>query len=291
MRRSSKYIMSPNQNTPRAAATAAAAAFQQHIVDMHRNTVNNTDTVAAPVCKSFVNYRYDDMDETDLPSPPTPTDAPSAAVMDTQPLLGDAQHRQSRVFCCPDTLNVRSLLSSAASSAARPGGAVKVLDRGDRHDGDRQHSDEVGDRTAAPAAATATAHAPAPHHNHPKSHTDGSLPQANGTGTSTSTAAIARPANKLSTLSPVRMVEPAAGADRRRSCRRTSSPSGRRSVQFDDDSAAGADGDGVGDGAALDGGDGELATPSTSDRTQDDLIQFVFTSHGIRVISNKEYVV
>lgn len=31
--------------------------------------------------------------------------------------------------------------------------------------------------------------------------------------------------------------------------------------------------------------------PSTTKRTQHDLIQFVFTSHGIRVISDKEYVV
>lgn len=31
--------------------------------------------------------------------------------------------------------------------------------------------------------------------------------------------------------------------------------------------------------------------PSTSDRSQNDLIKFVFTSHGIRVISDKEYVV
>lgn len=31
--------------------------------------------------------------------------------------------------------------------------------------------------------------------------------------------------------------------------------------------------------------------PSTSDRKQNDLIQFVFTSHGIKIISDKEYVV
>lgn len=31
--------------------------------------------------------------------------------------------------------------------------------------------------------------------------------------------------------------------------------------------------------------------PTTSKRSQNDLIQFVFTSHGIRVISDKEYVV
>lgn len=31
--------------------------------------------------------------------------------------------------------------------------------------------------------------------------------------------------------------------------------------------------------------------PTTSKRNQNDLIQFVFTSHGIRVISDKEYVV
>lgn len=31
--------------------------------------------------------------------------------------------------------------------------------------------------------------------------------------------------------------------------------------------------------------------PTTSNRNQNDLIQFVFTSHGIRVISDKEYVV
>lgn len=31
--------------------------------------------------------------------------------------------------------------------------------------------------------------------------------------------------------------------------------------------------------------------PSTTKRSQHDLIQFVFTSHGIRVISDKEYVV
>lgn len=31
--------------------------------------------------------------------------------------------------------------------------------------------------------------------------------------------------------------------------------------------------------------------PSTSDRKQNDLIQFVFTAHGIKIISDKEYVV
>lgn len=31
--------------------------------------------------------------------------------------------------------------------------------------------------------------------------------------------------------------------------------------------------------------------PTTTKRSQNDLIQFVFTSHGIRVISDKEYVV
>lgn len=35
----------------------------------------------------------------------------------------------------------------------------------------------------------------------------------------------------------------------------------------------------------------ETGMPSTSDRSQNDLIKFVFTSHGIRVISDKEYVV
>lgn len=35
----------------------------------------------------------------------------------------------------------------------------------------------------------------------------------------------------------------------------------------------------------------EAGMPSTSDRSQNDLIKFVFTSHGIRVISDKEYVV
>lgn len=35
----------------------------------------------------------------------------------------------------------------------------------------------------------------------------------------------------------------------------------------------------------------DLGMPSTSARTQNDLIKFVFTSHGIRVISDKEYVV
>lgn len=35
----------------------------------------------------------------------------------------------------------------------------------------------------------------------------------------------------------------------------------------------------------------EAGMPSTSDRCQNDLIKFVFTSHGIRVISDKEYVV
>lgn len=35
----------------------------------------------------------------------------------------------------------------------------------------------------------------------------------------------------------------------------------------------------------------EQRMPSTSARSQNDLIKFVFTSHGIRVISDKEYVV
>lgn len=35
----------------------------------------------------------------------------------------------------------------------------------------------------------------------------------------------------------------------------------------------------------------ETRMPSTSARSQNDLIKFVFTSHGIRVISDKEYVV
>lgn len=40
------------------------------------------------------------------------------------------------------------------------------------------------------------------------------------------------------------------------------------------------------DGYSIDG-----IMPTTTSRSQSDLIQFVFTSHGIRVISDKEYVV
>lgn len=45
------------------------------------------------------------------------------------------------------------------------------------------------------------------------------------------------------------------------------------------------------DDDALDQLSVEGLMPATTSRSQNDLIQFVFTSHGIRVISDKEYVV
>lgn len=45
------------------------------------------------------------------------------------------------------------------------------------------------------------------------------------------------------------------------------------------------------DDDALDTLSVEGLMPATTSRSQNDLIQFVFTSHGIRVISDKEYVV
>lgn len=50
-------------------------------------------------------------------------------------------------------------------------------------------------------------------------------------------------------------------------------------------------GDGCSELSGLGGGIVGGRMPSTSARSQNDLIQFVFTSHGIRVISDKEYVV
>lgn len=60
------------------------------------------------------------------------------------------------------------------------------------------------------------------------------------------------------------------------------------------DCIAGSNGDGDGYNETENGFDtlSEAGVmPSTSDRSQNDLIKFVFTSHGIRVISDKEYVV
>lgn len=52
----------------------------------------------------------------------------------------------------------------------------------------------------------------------------------------------------------------------------------------------GGSGDGVTGSKSIDTLSAECL-PSTTKRSQNDLIQFVFTSHGIRVISDKEYVV
>lgn len=54
--------------------------------------------------------------------------------------------------------------------------------------------------------------------------------------------------------------------------------------------ASGASGDRVTGSKSIDTLSAECL-PSTTKRSQNDLIQFVFTSHGIRVISDKEYVV
>lgn len=57
------------------------------------------------------------------------------------------------------------------------------------------------------------------------------------------------------------------------------------------DCIAGSNGDGFNDSENRFETLSEEGLPSTSDRSQNDLIKFVFTSHGIRVISDKEYVV
>lgn len=57
------------------------------------------------------------------------------------------------------------------------------------------------------------------------------------------------------------------------------------------DCIAGRNGDGVNESENSFETLSEAGMPSTSDRSQNDLIKFVFTSHGIRVISDKEYVV
>lgn len=57
------------------------------------------------------------------------------------------------------------------------------------------------------------------------------------------------------------------------------------------DCIAGSNGDGFNESENSFETLSEAGMPSTSDRCQNDLIKFVFTSHGIRVISDKEYVV
>lgn len=57
------------------------------------------------------------------------------------------------------------------------------------------------------------------------------------------------------------------------------------------DCIVGSNGDGFNDSENSFETLSEAGMPSTSDRCQNDLIKFVFTSHGIRVISDKEYVV
>lgn len=232
-----------------------------------RNNANNSKDVQL----NIINYRYDDlMDETDfstLPTPATPTTMELAS-----------NKRPTRVFCCGDPLNVKSLLS-------RPGGAVQVvansvatalvnrrIDSPDEVGGSSSSTSTASvERTAKRAAIT-----------------------ANGTSFSSNASTAKEPTTcTISTieLTPSPPVANALVADRGR-------------VQFLSDNhldELGGDRTPMATVAtrasSCSGEDDEEdevsaeSMPSTSDRTQDDLIQFVFTSHGIRVISDKEYVV
>lgn len=294
-------ILSPNQNT-----------YQLHF-ETQRNALNDNDTttITTPTATAahratIINYRYDDMDETDYRPVAATTAARNAGDVAARRHHQLLEKRRARsVFCCPDTLRVKSLL-------ARPGGAVKVTataprdddssDDGDtdEDDGDAGADDTIGDNDedddddsdhgaeceevgvgddgllASPVDAQSA-------HN-------ASTAQAQHTTTVAQSTML--PPDVI-TLSPARLL-----AD------------GQASVRTSEEAVSFARSHTVGGGSCSSGSQVQFlsdrhldkmngfdaaatatAMPSISDRTQDDLIEFVFTSHGIRVISNKEYVV
>lgn len=265
------------------------------------------------------------MDETDfstLPTPDLPHQQQQQQHQSSASSSQDAARRASRVFCCGDPLNVKSLLS-------RPGGAVQIVANASHtHRRLEPHpTDEVGDTagTCVPHDSRTTTIA-----------TQRPSPSITANGTASRTVALPSSSttshsssNNRPPLAPPQSHQPpaqsAAGAhllvadhkgrvqflsdnhldelgttsgsssgDANESRRRppTATPSlvatETATGACRASSSSGADDDWEEEGD--DGGSAE-SMPSTSDRTQDDLIQFVFTSHGIRVISDKEYVV
>lgn len=209
----SKYILTPNQNTVS--------------LILSNNLINDNSIQKL----NINNYNYDDMDETDL-------------ILSTKKsfVSGNNEKRASRVFCCGDPLNVKSLLS-------RPGGAVQIItNKTGTHTIQRNrggHGDAVGGGSRNNVD-----------HNDDDDDND-EVGEC-----------------KLSTiqLSPTELIT-------------------KSKIEYLSDNHL----DKIGAGSCFetlseDGCSGGVM-PSTSARTQNDLIQFVFTSHGIRVISDKEYVV
>lgn len=210
------------------------------------------------------------MDETDFSTLPTPATPPpvSSTSMDIATVK-----RNSRVFCCGDPLNVKSLLS-------RPGGAVQIV-------ASSVATSLVGRRIDAPDEVGGSSN---------NSAKRASI-TANGTSslTSNNASTTQQSSPPQCTLSTIQLSPP-------RSATTSQLVADRGRVQFLADNhleELSADRKVVSKGTAVSSCSGEEdedevsaeSMPSTSDRTQDDLIQFVFTSHGIRVISDKEYVV
>lgn len=298
--RNSKYILSPNQNSILSAA------------DQRNNAINNDKGVQL----NIINYRYDDfMDETDFSTFPTP-EIPQKSSSSASSTPIDMALRPSRVFCCGDALtNVKSLLPRP------PGGAVQVVTGGHNSSQRRYAPEEVGERstdstpqvngTLARRRSSVKANGTSAHSSPPSSV---SKPATDSQSTSLSQTPLAHPPTPSSSSSSSThlLVADHKGhvkflsdnhLDELGSCTNEprnhppiasanlSSTSGRLIAATATSgggrisSSSGADDDEEEEDVSAE------SMPSTSDRTQDDLIEFVFTSHGIRVISDKEYVV
>lgn len=302
----SKYILSPNQNTILS------------VSDHRNNALNTSATITTPpnsdkdgVQLNIVNYRYDDlMDETDFSTFPTP-DIPQhhQSASSSSGSTSMEALRSSRVFCCGDAMNVKSLLP-------RPGGAVQIVTDGTTTSSSQRRyesPDEVGEKAMSTIISpqdksTAVARRQSSIKANGTSAHSASVSSKSVTTERSSSQSTSLSSNKshaqnsqssthllvadhkghvkflsdnhlddLGTNSSVMMLSPSAGLEASASAGRMSSSSGA-----DDDEEVEEEEENVSTAESM---------LSTSDRTQDDLIQFVFTSHGIRVISDKEYVV
>lgn len=248
----SKFVLSPNQNSVGLIFNQPFAHSPQKKNEASIQNLNITNQYR----------RIDSMDETDY------TLKKSFGSSFSEKRRGGgkmvtAPAAATRVFCCGDSLNVKSLLG-------RPGGAVQIVTRRvDENDDDTLADDDDDDDDGDDNGDE-----DANNDNVREDYDD--VKVGAGVGSGGGGGGEGSGCRRLSTIirSPSRFID--------KSNRRMSSH-----IHLDKISSLSHDGC----LETLSEDESGRIMPSTSSRSQNDLIQFVFTSHGIRVISDKEYVV
>lgn len=274
---SSKYILTPGSTTEAMSISPISPINDPDIYIEHRNRLNKR------------NSSFEAMDETDFPSPPLPS--PSAGSNVTL----------NKVFCCANEPSTGQLAKPTtgrgATFLARPGSAVQIITTAvpapappsvttpdgttkQAHqissasdDGDQKHT-KVGDKTSLSGS--------------PRRVVDSLAESVNSTPSTRAINSTQIEDNKATIQHPsVKRTNPSTIPSKQPTSSNSSSNSSSNHL-----GATLCTGTSTGTTSTS----GTMATAASTgrispSRSYDDMIKFVFTEHGIKVISDREYVV